>query len=129
MFEDVIDASMVSKRTAFRSLGMIIREILPHLNYHYHPISTEKLIFLFGNKLELPLEMQMKALNILKIASKKGSIHIGKDPKGLAAAVLYLTAKNTNLRKNQSEVAQVAKITEVTLRSRVKDIKTVYTNE
>ena len=127
LFDEVIEVSMVSKRTAFRSLGMIIRDILPGLEYQYHPISTEKLIFLFGNKLDLPVEMQMEALNILKKTSNNGLIHIGKDPKGLAAALLYLVAKETNLRKTQLEVAQVAKITEVTLRSRLKDIKNLYT--
>jgi len=123
LLEDVSEASMVSNRTLFRSLGMIVREILPVLCLDYHPISAEKLIFLFGNKLGLPEDIKIKALNLLKDTSKKGLPLIGKDPKGLAAAVLYLIAKKTKFQKTQVEVAQAAKVTEVTIRSRVKDLK------
>jgi len=91
----------------------------------YHPISTEKLVFLFGNMLGLPENIKIEALNLLKKVSKKGLTLIGKDPKGLAAAILYLVAKNTKFKKNQEEIAQIAKITEVTMRSRLKDIKSL----
>ncbi|MFX1500005.1 MAG: transcription initiation factor IIB family protein [Promethearchaeota archaeon] len=125
LLDDVADASMVPNRMLFKSLGMIIRQVLPILHLEYHPISAEKLIFLFGNKLGLSEELKMKALSILQESSKKGLPTIGKDPKGLAAAVLYLVAIETIFKKTQAEVAQIAKITEVTLRSRVKDIKTL----
>ncbi len=123
LLDDVADVSMVPNRTLFRSLGMIIRQILPILHLEYHPISVDKLVFLFGNKLELPEEIKIKALNLLQESSKKGLPIIGKDPKGLAAAALYLVANKTNFKKNQVEIAQVAKITEVTLRSRLKDLQ------
>ncbi|MFX1556851.1 MAG: hypothetical protein ACFFC9_06320 [Promethearchaeota archaeon] len=123
LLEDISDASMVPIRKIFRSLGMIVREILPVLGLEYHQISTEKLIFFFGNMLGLPENIKSEALNLLKKTSEKGLQCIGKDPKGLAAAVLYLAAKSTKFKKTQEEVAQVAKVTEVTMRSRLKDIK------
>ncbi|MFW9968926.1 MAG: hypothetical protein ACFFDF_01915 [Candidatus Odinarchaeota archaeon] len=125
LLEDISEVSMVSNRTLFRSIGIIIREILPILGLEYHSISAEKLVFLFGNKLNLPEELKIKALNILKESTQKGLSHIGKDPKGLAAAVLYLVALNTQFQKTQVEVAQAAKVTEVTIRSRLKDIKSL----
>jgi len=123
LLDDVSDASMVPSRTLFRSLGMIVRMILPVLGLDYHPISAEQLIFLFGNRLGLPEEIKIKAIKILQKTTKKGLSFIGKDPKGLAAAVLYLVARKTEFKKTQIEIAQAAKVTEVTLRSRVKDIK------
>jgi len=123
LLDDVSDASMVPSRTLFRSLGMIVRLILPVLGLDYHPISAEQLVFLFGNRLGLPEEIKIKAIKILQKTTKKGLSFIGKDPKGLAAAVLYLVARKTEFKKTQIEVAQAAKVTEVTLRSRVKDIK------
>ena len=60
---------------------------------------------------------------MLKDASRNGLKRTGKDPKGLAAACIYIAAKNGLIRKTQSLVANVAKITEVTLRSRAKQIK------
>ncbi|MFX1589956.1 MAG: transcription initiation factor IIB family protein [Promethearchaeota archaeon] len=123
MLEDVNEASMISQRIFFRSLGIIVREILPILGYHYHPISEEKLIFLIGNKLCLPMEIQIEAKKILKNSFKNNNLTIGKDPKGLAASALYLASKRKNFKKTQSEISNAAKITEVTLRSRLKDIK------
>ena len=127
LLDDVSDAAMIPNRTLFRSLGMIFHEILPVLGLEYHPISAEKLVFAFGNKLGLPIELQIKAVNILKQVSKRES-YSGKDPKGLAAAVLYFVAKKTPFKKTQNEVARAAKVTEVTIRSRIKDIKCLMLN-
>ena len=123
LLEDVSDASLVPRHTLFRSLGMIIREILPDLHLDYHPISAEKLVFLFGNRLGLPIELQIKAVNIINKNIKKSLRLIGKDPKGLAAAVLYSVALGTEFKKTQVEVAKTTKTTEVTIRSRLKDLK------
>ncbi|TXT67357.1 MAG: Transcription initiation factor IIB [Promethearchaeota archaeon] len=124
LLEEVSDASMTSRHTIIRSLGMIIKQILPDLNLKYRPITSEQLIFRFGNDLGLPLNTQKHALDLLRNSSTGGLNRIGKDPKGFAASVLYMAAKKTNERKTQAEVSEVAGITEVTLRSRVKDIKT-----
>lgn len=123
LLEDVSEASMISKHTLFRCLGLIIREILPILSLDYHPISVEKLIFLFGNKLGLPEKLKFEALDNVNFLLKNSEILAGKDPKGLAAALLYLVAKNTIYKKTQLEIADIARVTEVTIRSRIRDIK------
>ncbi|MBD3193977.1 MAG: hypothetical protein GF317_02910 [Candidatus Lokiarchaeota archaeon] len=123
LLEEVSDASMTSRRTVIRSLGMIVKEILPELNLKYRPITAEQLVFRFGNDLNLTMNTQKHAVEMLIKATKRGLIRTGKDPKGLAASVIYMAAKETNERKTQAEVAEVAKVTEVTLRSRAKDIK------
>jgi transcription initiation factor TFIIB len=56
-------------------------------------------------------------------SSKNGLRRAGKDPRGFAASALYMAAKPTPHRKTQQEVSDIAKITEVTLRSRSKEIK------
>ncbi|TFG26719.1 MAG: hypothetical protein EU532_09175 [Promethearchaeota archaeon] len=123
VLDDVVDASMTPRHTIFRSLSLIIKEILPELNLKYHPITTEHLVYRFGNNLNLPINIQRDALNLLAIVSKNKSIWIGKDPKGLAASVIYLIAKQNNRKITQKDLASIAGITEVTLRSRIKDIK------
>jgi transcription initiation factor TFIIB len=57
------------------------------------------------------------------VAVKHGMKKMGKDPKGLAAAALYLSSKHHGERKTQTEIANTARITEVTLRTRAKQIK------
>ena len=123
LLDEICEASLTPRRTVHRSLAMIIREVLPELNLRYQPITAESLVFRFGNELDLPMQIQKIAINMLKDASKNGLKRTGKDPKGLAAACIYIAAKNGSIRKTQSKVADIAKITEVTLRSRAKQIK------
>jgi len=123
LLDEVCEASLTPRRTVHRSLAMIIREVLPELKLRYQPITAESLVFRFGNELHLPMEIQKIAINMLTQASKNGLKRTGKDPKGLAAACIYIAAKNGSIRKTQSKVADIAKITEVTLRSRAKQIK------
>jgi len=123
LLEEVCEASMTPRRTVHRSLGMVVKEVLPELNLKYKPITAEQLVFRFGNDLGLPMETQKKAINMLVEASKNGLLRTGKDPKGLAASVIYMAAKAGNHRRTQAEVSEIAKVTEVTLRSRSKQIK------
>ncbi|MFX1339859.1 MAG: transcription initiation factor IIB family protein [Promethearchaeota archaeon] len=123
LLEDLVDASMTPKHTIFRSLGLIIKEILPALDLKYHPITVKQLVYRFGYELGLPMNVQKNAIDMLLSSSNNKSKWIGKDPKGLAASVLYLAAKNNNFKKTQKQVAEVANITEVTLRTRLKEIK------
>jgi len=123
LLDEICEASLTPRRTVHRSLAMIIREVLPELKLRYQPITAECLVFRFGNELDLPISIQKNAINMLKDASKNGLKRTGKDPKGLAAACIYIAAKNGLIRKTQSLVANIAKITEVTLRSRAKQIK------
>jgi transcription initiation factor TFIIB len=125
LLDEVCEASMTPRRTVHRSLAMIIREVLPQLGLRYQPITAESLVFRFGNELELPMKIQKVAIDMLRKASEYGLKRTGKDPKGLAAACIYIAAKDGSLRKTQTNVAEVAKITEVTLRSRAKQIKNI----
>jgi transcription initiation factor TFIIB len=127
LLDEVCESSLTPRRTVHRSLAMIIREVLPELNLRYQPITAESLIFRFGNELELPMNIQKTAINMLKQASQNGLKRTGKDPKGLAAACIYIAAKDGDMRKTQSRVAEIAKITEVTLRSRAKQIRAKLT--
>ena len=122
LLEEVNDCSMASLHIIIRSLGLIIKEILPILNLKYHPITAEQLIIRFGNELYLPIKTQKKALKLLELSTKGGLDRNGKDPKGFAASVLYLAAKDSNCQKTQAEISEITGITTVTLRCRLIDI-------
>ncbi len=49
-------------------------------------------------------------------------MHSGKGPNGIAAAALYISSLMENDRKSQKDIAEVAGITEVTLRNRYKEL-------
>ena len=46
----------------------------------------------------------------------------GKDPKGLCAGAIYLVAKLRNVKVSQKDISRVISVTEVTLRSRYKEL-------
>lgn len=86
------------------------------------PIS---LIPRYISELGLDLKVECHAIEFYQ----KYSPHInftGKDPKGIAAAAVYLTCQFHNIRILQTDVANVAGITDVTLRRRMKDFNLGY---
>jgi transcription initiation factor TFIIB len=52
----------------------------------------------------------------------KRGISAGKDPMGLAAAVLYISCLKTGENKTQRDIADAAGVTDVTVRNRYKNI-------
>ncbi|RLG78488.1 MAG: transcription initiation factor IIB, partial [Thermoprotei archaeon] len=62
-----------------------------------------------------------KAIEILDRAKARG-LTAGKDPAGLAAAAVYTAAQIYEERRTQKDVAQVAGVTEVTVRNRYKEL-------
>jgi transcription initiation factor TFIIB len=123
LLEEIVDVAMLPLRSVHRSLGLVVRKVLPILNMRYKPISPEPLVYRFGNDLNLSINVQKKAADMLRDSLKRGLKKMGKDPKGLAAAALYIAAKASTERLTQTEIADAARITEVTLRTRAKQIK------
>ena len=123
LLEEIVDVALLPLRSVHRSLGLVVRMVLPVLNMRYKPVSPEPLVFRFGNDLNLSITTQKVAADLLHKSLHRGLKKMGKDPKGLAAAALYLAAKASDERKTQTEIADAAKITEVTLRTRAKQIK------
>jgi transcription initiation factor TFIIB len=54
--------------------------------------------------------------------AKRRRLTIGKDPRGIAAAALYITCKLGGKKVTQKDIASAANITEVTLRNRKKGL-------
>ena len=74
-----------------------------------------------GSQLSLPGRVMRRAAEILEEAKRRG-ITAGKDPAGLAAAAIYIAALLEDERRTQKEIAQVAGVTEVTVRNRYKEL-------
>jgi transcription initiation factor TFIIB len=67
-------------------------------------------------------QIQKEAIRIIREAVKKGLIS-GRGPTGVAAAALYIAAAKHGERRTQKEVAEVAGVTEVTIRNRYRELK------
>jgi transcription initiation factor TFIIB len=65
----------------------------------------------------------MKHLIILTIWSKWRGVSVGKDPMGLAAAVLFASCAKTGEQKSKIELANAGQTTDSTIRKQVKELK------
>lgn len=119
--DEIVELSLSESRPIHRAIGIIVREVFPELEFTYTSVSPLEIIFRIGNKLQTPLTNQIKARNILIESLKNGLQTTGKDPKGIVGATYYIVLKSQGV--TQEEIADISKVTEVTLRGRVKDIK------
>ncbi|MEM3832851.1 MAG: TFIIB-type zinc ribbon-containing protein [Thermoprotei archaeon] len=121
--EELSKSIRVSKRDinkCYKILLPVIFERRPDLISKLHG-SPEHHVSQIVSRLNLPIEVQAKANEILKNANKV-SIMSGKEPRGLAAAAVYIASILTNNKRTQHEIAEAARITEVTIRNRYKEL-------
>ncbi|MGC9107345.1 MAG: transcription initiation factor IIB, partial [Infirmifilum sp.] len=74
-----------------------------------------------GSLLRLSGSTIKRAMEIIEQARSAG-LTAGKDPAGLAAAAIYIAAIQNGEMRTQKEVARAAKVTEVTVRNRYKEL-------
>lgn len=114
----VSEASTRDHSEVARTYRLLIRELKIRMPVD-EPI---KFVPSIAAKLELRLDTEQKAINILRTAKVRQGLS-GKDPRGLAAAALYMACLENNDKRIQKEVAQAAGTTEVTLRNRLRGLE------
>jgi len=77
-----------------------------------------------AGKLKLKRATEERAIVILRDAKRLQGLR-GKEPRGLAAAALYMACLEYEEKRTQKEVAQAAGTTEVTLRNRLRGLEEV----
>ncbi len=115
--DEISNASDVERK----EIGRTYRFIMRKLGIKVTPSSPKDYISRFGSILHLSPKTQNDALKILKKA-EISELTSGRGPAGIAAAALYVAALLNNEKKTQREVADVAGITEVTIRNRYKEL-------
>lgn len=75
----------------------------------------------FCSGLNLKGEIQGRTIEILRLASER-ELTSGRGPTGVAAAAIYIACVLGSERRTQREVAEVAGVTEVTIRNRYKEL-------
>jgi transcription initiation factor TFIIB len=115
---EVIEASGLKRRDVARCYRLLIKE----LNLKMPIEDPMKSISKIASRLDLSMETQSKAIEVLRQAKAKGLI-AGKDPLGLAAAALYVACAMDGIKKTQKDIAMAAEVTEVTVRNRYKSLK------
>jgi transcription initiation factor TFIIB len=104
-----------------KEIGRNYRNISRKLELKLLPTTPQDYISRFCSRLNLSNDVQVKTIDILKSASKS-ELTSGRGPTGLAAAALYIASVISGERRTQREVAEIAGVTEVTIRNRYKEL-------
>jgi transcription initiation factor TFIIB len=115
--DEISKVAHISKKEIGRNYRYVSRELVLKLM----PTSPKDYISRFCSQLNLGNSVQIKTLELLQQASNQ-ELTSGRGPTGLAAACLYIASVLCCERRTQREVAEVAGVTEVTIRNRYKEL-------
>ena len=115
--EELSEASGIDKKEVGRTYRFVTRE----LGITILPSNPADYIARFASSLKLSAETQSKSIEILEKA-QKAELTSGRGPTGIAAAALYVATLIHGEKRTQREVADVAGVTEVTIRNRYKEL-------
>ena len=115
--EEIAQASSINKKEVGRSYRFLIKE----LNYFIPPLKPSQYITKFSNQLTMQGKVEEIAHKILSTA-RDLKLTSGRGPTGIAAAASYIASVLTGERKTQREIAEIAQVTEVTIRNRYKEL-------
>lgn len=119
MLSEVATALNLNKKEITRCYRFLINK----LNIASPSSDTRLFVSRFVNNFRLKGDVERLAIELLEHARRCGLID-GRGPIGLAAAATYLAAVLMGYRLTQREVAEVARVTEVTIRNRYKELLT-----
>jgi transcription initiation factor TFIIB len=114
------EISMIA-RMSRKEVGRNYRFVSRELELKLLPTAPKDYISRFCSELKLSNNVQSKTLEILGYAANQ-ELTSGRGPTGLAAASLYIASVLCDERRTQREVAEIAGVTEVTIRNRYKEL-------
>jgi transcription initiation factor TFIIB len=130
--KDIAQGTNVKPKTLSQSYRILLTE----LDIKTPMLDPMRCVAKVANKMQLNERITRQGIDIMHTAIRKEAT-AGKDPMGLAAAVLYISYLTNNInndvhnksndsnnnKTSQTSFAQAAGITDVTLRHSVKDLK------
>uniref|UniRef100_UPI003D96E364 transcription initiation factor IIB n=1 Tax=Halomicrococcus sp. NG-SE-24 TaxID=3436928 RepID=UPI003D96E364 len=115
--DEVATVSRIDAMEFKRTYRYIVRE----LSLEIQPADPQSYVTRFASDLDVSDEAERRAHDLLKTAKRTG-VHSGKSPVGLAAAAVYAGSLLSNEKVTQSEVSDVASVSEVTIRNRYQEL-------
>jgi transcription initiation factor TFIIB len=116
--DDIATISNVKRK----SIARYHRELVFEFQFEVPEIDSTKCISRVANNANVSEKTKHQAINLMNDVIKSG-MSAGKDPMGLAAAVLYTSCIKTGEQKSQIDLANAAQTADATIRNKVKDLK------
>jgi transcription initiation factor TFIIB len=104
-----------------KEIGRTYRFISRELELKLMPTSPVDYVPRFCSGLTLKGEVQARAVEIIREATER-ELTSGRGPTGVAAAAIYIASIQYGEHRTQREVADIAGVTEVTIRNRYKEL-------
>jgi len=114
--EEVTEVARIDQK----EIGRTYRYVAHELSLEIQPTDPKEYLPRFASDLDLSEEAIAKAREIIDTSAEQGLLS-GKSPSGFAAAAIYASSLLCNEKKTQREVANVANVTEVTIRNRYQE--------
>jgi transcription initiation factor TFIIB len=109
--------SRVDRQEFARGYRYLVRE----LGLAVEPADPANYLPRFASDLDLPEDVQRRAHDLLENGKAQG-VHSGKSPAGVAAAAIYAGSVLANEKVTQTRIAEVANVSEVTIRNRYQEL-------
>ena len=117
VFEDILRQSHENEKIIRKSYKALIIE----LGLKAPPVDPRIYIPMYSDELEFGFLAEKAIRKVLNTFLSRNS-NSGKQPRGLLAGAFYLVSQCHNLGKNQKQIAKIMGVTEVTLRTRYREI-------
>jgi transcription initiation factor TFIIB len=114
--DEITGVSRVERKEIGRAYRYLIRE----LELRMEPTDPRAYVGRYCSDLDCSEEVRAKAVELLNAAAEAGLLS-GRSPTGSAAAAVYAAGLLCEEKRSQSAVAEVAEITEVTIRNRYRE--------
>ena len=115
--EDIAQGSSINKKEVGRNYRFLVNE----LDYFVKPVKPGQYISKLCNQLGMQGNVEEVAHKIIFEATEL-RLTSGRGATSIAAAVSYIASTLIGERKTQREIADVAQVTEVTIRNRYKEL-------
>lgn len=114
---EVAEASSLVEKEVCRAY----RHILRNLDINFKPTDLKNCIQRLTEKIDLEDKVEEEAVKIAKKISQT-SLVSGRNPFGVASAAVYIASCLHGRRRSQSEIGKAANVSDVTIRTRYKEI-------
>ena len=115
--DEIADASGIEKKEIGRSFRFLVNET----KMFVPPLTPRDYATRLLSRLRMKGDAEDIAYRTLELAGQL-RLTSGRGPMGIAAAAVYVASVLTGERKTQREIAELARVTEVTIRNRYKSI-------
>lgn len=119
--EELFTETEESLELIAKTYRLIVVHIAPKLGLKIPTIGARAYLTRFCQKLDLSIALQKRCFEILETIESAPRLR-GKDPKGIAAGIIYFVAKKSKYI-SQKVLAKATYVTDVTIRARVYEIQ------